>query len=448
MRGCYRNLGFALGTLLICAFPSWSQSHAEFIQGKEAAAREILVKFKAANFSIQSFNQMVTALDIEASELIGSAGTVWIRSRSKTAASLLRDLHGLPEIEYVEPNYIVTAVDIPSDPRFGELWGLENTGQLILGTRGLAGADISAVPAWEITHGSPANVAVVVDTGIDYTHADLADNVWSAPAEFTVDVGSGPILCDAGTHGYNAITNTCDPRDDNNHGTHVSGTIGAVGNNNLGVVGVNWVASIMGSKFLNAGGSGTTANAIKAIEFAIQVKNTFGADANVRLLSNSWGGGGFSQALLDEIGAASDNDMLFVAAAGNNNGNNDAAPFYPASYDSPNVISVAATTNVDTKSGFSNFGANTVHLGAPGSSVLSTIRNQGYAYFSGTSMATPHVSGAALLVISVCPLKTAELKSTILANVDPIDALSGITITGGRLNVANAITACLAARPE
>ena len=182
--------------------------------------------------------------------------------------------------------------------------------------------------------------------------------MWSAPADFTVTIGDLTITCAAGTHGFNAITNLCDPMDDNNHGTHVSGTIGAVGNNSLGVVGVNWTASIMGAKFLNAGGSGTTAGAINAIEFVVQAKEAF-ADtgaANVRVLSNSWGGGGFSQALLDEINRANDSGMLFVAAAGNNGRNNDVFPFYPANYDAPNMIAVAATDNQDARASFSKIG--------------------------------------------------------------------------------------------
>jgi subtilisin family serine protease len=200
----------------------------------------------------------------------------------------------------------------------------------------------------------------------------------------------------------------------------------------------------MGLKFLSASGSGNSADAIDCIEFAVQAKQFFAGSgaANVRVLSNSWGGGGFSQALLDEINRANSNDMLFVAAAGNNNSNNDATPFYPSGYNASNVVAVASTTNRDARSSFSNFGATTVDLGAPGSNILSTVRNGGYSSFSGTSMATPHVSGAAALVLSRCALNTAGLKSNILNNVDPISALSGITVTGGRLNVDKAIRAC------
>jgi subtilisin family serine protease len=195
-----------------------------------------------------------------------------------------------------------------------------------------------------ISTGSRANVVAVVDTGIDYNHQDLSANVWSAPTSFTIMIGSNNITCLAGSHGFNALNNTCDPLDDNNHGSHTSGTIGAVGNNGVGVAGVNWTASIMGVKFLNAAGSGSTAGAINSIEFTIQAKQIFGPDANVRVLSNNWGGGGFSQALLDEINRANANNMLFVAAAGNNGSNNDISAFYPASYNAPNVVAVARRT--------------------------------------------------------------------------------------------------------
>jgi subtilisin family serine protease len=185
--------------------------------------------------------------------------------------------------------------------------------------------------AWDISTGGTATTIGVVDTGVDYTHPDLAANIWSAPRAFDVTIGGTTITCPAGSHGFNAITNTCDPMDDHNHGTHVSGTIGAIGGNSVGVTGVNWSTRIMGLKFLSASGSGTTVGAINAIEFAIQANAAVGA--NVRVLSNSWGGGGFSQALLDEINKANASNMLFVAAAGNEGLNNDTTPQYPSGYD-------------------------------------------------------------------------------------------------------------------
>ena len=295
---------------------------------------------------------------------------------------------------------------------------------------------------WEV----PPSVVAIVDTGIDYTHPDLAANIWSAPAPFTVTIGGVSITCAAGTHGFNAINRTCDPMDDHNHGTHVSGTIGAVGNNGVGVAGVSWVASLMGLKFLGPDGSGTTADAIDAIEFAIQVKNIFAGSgaANIRILSNSWGGDDFSQAMLDQIHEANESEMLFVAAAGNYGIPNEFLPNYPSSYDAPNVVAVAATTNTDARAYFSNYGPTTVHLGAPGMDVLSTMRGNTYGFSSGTSMAAPHVSGAGALALSHCPLNTAELKATLVDSVDVIPSMATTTISGGRLNVRRALESCSA----
>src|SRR5713226_3287399 len=431
---------------ILSILPLWAQNRGknktDFFQGKEAAANEVLVKFRPTTF--QSVLEAQAAGEVDESEWVGGTGLLRLRSSRKNVATLVSELSARPDVEYAEPNYMVHTTAIPNDPRFGELWGLQNTGQTIQGFPGIPGADISATAAWDISTGSRANVAAVIDTGIDYRHPDLAANVWSAPAAFTVTIGGQSITCPAGSHGFNAITNVCDPLDDNNHGSHVSGTIGAVGNNGIGVVGVNWTASIMGSKFLDATGTGTTADAINAIEFVLQAKAAFAATsgANVRVLSNSWGGGAFSQALLDEINRANANDMLFVAAAGNDHSNNDVVPHYPSGFNAPNVVAVAATDNTDALPGFSNFGSTSVHLGAPGVDILSTTRNNTYSYFSGTSMATPHVSGAALLVLSKCALNTASLKTLLLNNVDPIPSLAGLTVTGGRLNVNKAIRAC------
>src|SRR6267378_75221 len=431
---------------ILSILPLWAQNRGknktDFFQGKEAATNEVLVKFRPTTF--QSVLEAQAAGEVDESEWVGGTGLLRLHSSRKNVATLVSELSARSDVEYAEPNYIVHTTAIPNDPRFGELWGLQNTGQTIQGFPGIPGADISVTAAWDISTGSRANVAAVIDTGIDYRHPDLAANIWSAPAAFTVTIGGQSITCPAGSHGFNAITLVCDPLDDNDHGSHLSGTIGAVGNNGTGVVGVNWTASIMGSKFLDATGTGTTADAINAIEFVVQAKAAFAATsgANVRVLSNSWGGGAFSQALLDEINRANANDMLFVAAAGNDHSNNDVVPHYPSGFNAPNVVAVAATDNTDALPGFSNFGSTSVHLGAPGVDILSTTRNNTYSYFSGTSMATPHVSGAALLVLSKCALDTASLKTLLLNNVDPIPSLSGMTVTGGRLNVNKAIRAC------
>ena len=423
----------------------------EFFKGKEVVAGEVLVKFRKSA-SQQGIEEARGKADTELDKKVGGTGLRLFRSRSKDTATLIEELRQRADVQYVEPNYVIRVAALPNDSSFSQEWGLQNTGQSV-GDAGTPGADISAAAAWDISTGSGSSVVAVVDTGVDYNHPDLAANMWSAPYPFTVTIGGQTIRCEAGTHGFNAITKTCDPMDEYNHGTHVAGTIGAVGNNGTGVTGVNWTTSIMGVKFIDATGSGTLEDAIDAIEFTIQAKAAFADSvgsnaANVRVLSNSWGwNGDASQALLDQIERAESADMLFVASAGNGgldrvSDDNDAAPFYPASYDAPNVISVAATDNRDALASFSNYGANSVDLGAPGVLVLSTTLGGGYDWWSGTSMATPHVSGAAALLLSRCSLDTATLKSAILDNVDSTSSLAGITATGGRLNVNKAIRSC------
>ena len=418
----------------------------EMANGREVAAREVLVKLRAP-FQPAIVGRLAAAFDPDSIVAIGRPGLFRVRSRSLNTTALLAAFANHPDVIYVEPNFIVHTVGEPADPMFPLLWGLKNVGQSVNGgLPGVPGSDVNATDAWDAAFGSTSNVVAIVDTGIDYHHSDLASNMWSAPAAFTVTIGDSVVSCAAGTHGFDAITHTCDPMDDHNHGTHVAGTIGAAGNNGIGVSGINWTASLMGLKFLNSSGSGTIADAIDAIAFATQAKAVFSGTggANIRVLSNSWGGGGFSQALLDEINAANDHDMLFVAAAGNNGMSNDILPFYPASYDAPNVVTVAATTNTDARAYFSNYGAHSVHLGAPGVDILSTIRGDAYGFFSGTSMATPHVSGAAALVLSQCALDTAQVKETLLGSVDLVPSLASITITGGRLDMGHALLACLA----
>lgn len=441
---------FTLSVALVVAFfssldgvPVRAQSRTVLVDGHEAVAGEALVKFRTP----QRPADVAQEADADQVEAIGHSGVHRIHSRSLGAASLVRALGRRGDVVYAEPNYIVRADAIPSDSSMGLLWGLVNTGQTV-GQSGTPGADISADSAWDVTTGSRGVVVGVVDTGIDYSHPDLAANIWSAPGQFSVTIAGATVTCAAGTHGFNAITRSCDPRDDNNHGTHVSGTIGAQGNNGAGVVGVNWVASIIGLKFLDSTGSGSISDAINAIDFAVQVKKRFGMQANVRVLSNSWAGGGFSQALLDEINAAATNDMLFVAAAGNSGTNNDITPSYPASYNAANVIAVAATDNRDALPSFSNYGANSVDLGAPGVNIYSTVRNSSYAYMSGTSMATPHVSGTAALTLAACPsYTTTDLVRVIKASVDPVASLAGKTVTGGRLNAYKAVRSCTAPAP-
>ncbi len=427
---------------LAIALPAAAQQE-EMINGRRAVANEALVKFRDSG-SVRLRAALAREHNIRFSRGLGSSGVVQMNSATESAQSMIQRLSLEPDVLYAEPDYIVYAVGAlpstgPDDALFPEQWDMQNIGQ----SGGVAHADIDAPAAWAITTGSRATVVGVVDTGVDYTHPDLAPNIWTAPSSFTITFGPGDsITCPAGSHGYDAIRNVCDPMDQNSHGTHVSGTIGAVGNNRTGIAGINWTASILGLRFMDASGQGTVANAIRAIDFAIQLRSVLPAAANVRVLSNSWEAAGPSQSLLAAINAANSAGILFVVAAGNDSRNLDTTPAYPASYRLPNEISVAATDSKDALASFSNYGVESVDLGAPGVSILSTVMGGQYAFWDGTSMATPHVSGAAALVLSVCPESTAALRQTILDNVDPDPALASKTVTGGRLNIYRAVRSC------
>lgn len=338
------------------------------------------------------------------------------------------------EVLYAEPNYYVHAFTTPNDPKFPQLWGLQNTGQLM----GTPGADIHATQAWNITTGSSSVVVAVIDTGMDYTHEDLSANAWSSSATYSLTVNGVTINCPAGSRGFNAVSNTCDPMDDNGHGTHVSGTIGATGNNGVGVVGVNWSVRILPCKFLDSSGGGTTDAAVTCLDFVKSMKDQ---GEKIVATNNSWGGGGFSQALSDAVQAQQQDGILFVAAAGNDSADNDLGGFYPAGFFLPNVVSVAATTRFDWLANFSNFGNHSVSLGAPGQEVLSTFPNNSYAWLSGTSMATPHVTGVAALLAAQDPSRDwRAIKNLLIAGGDSIPALASNTISGKRLNAFGSMT--------
>jgi len=345
---------------------------------------------------------------------------------------------GNPDVLYAEPNYRVQAALTPNDPQFSSLYGLNNAGQ----TGGTPDADIDAPGAWDITTGSQDIVVAVIDTGVDYTHEDLAANMWVNSAEIPgngQDDDANGFVDDV--HGYDFFNRDGDPYDDNFHGTHVAGTIGAVGNNGIGVAGVNWGVKIMALKFLDSGGGGWTEDAIAAVNYATMMR---ASGVDIRLTSNSWGGGAYSQALADAIEAGGDAGILFVAAAGNDGVDADFSPMYPAAYDSPYIVSVAATDHFDQYAYFTNWGATSVDLAAPGVDILSTMPGNQYGYLSGTSMATPHVSGAAALVWSAYPDATPlEVKQRLMAGAEYIGDLGGNafrpTLTNGRLNVLNAM---------
>jgi subtilisin family serine protease len=321
---------------------------------------------------------------------------------------------------------------VPNDPMFAEQWALHNEGQ----NGGKSKADISAVDAWKKTKGSNKVVVAVLDTGVDYTHQDLVTNMWHRPDNIPEyqDAELG-IVNDI--YGFDSDAKLQDPMDDNGHGTHCAGVIGAEGDNSEGIVGVNWEVQIMPLKFLSRGGFGSTKNAIEAINYVIDRKR---AGVNIRIVSNSWGSTAKSKALGDVIKAAGEEGILFIAAAGNDNSNNDSRPHYPSNYDLPNMVSVAATDSNDNLAGFSNFGIKTVHIAAPGKDIMSTWINAGYREASGTSMATPYVSGVAALIAAQNPrISVEKLREKLLSSVDKIDRLKDKVKSGGRINAAKAV---------
>ncbi len=350
----------------------------------------------------------------------------------KTLEQVLEECKSRHEIEYAEPNYRLYALDIPNDPDFNKLWGLHNTGQ----TGGQVDADIDAPEAWNKAKGRSEIIVGVIDTGIDYNHPDLAANMWKNPGEIpnnNRDDDNNGYVDDV--YGYDFVNRDGDPMDDNRHGTHVAGTIGAVGNNDKGIVGVNWTVRLMALKFLSASGSGSTADAAEAIIYA--------ADNGAMLTSNSWGGGGESQTLKDAIQYAQDKGLLFIAAAGNESKDNDGPnPNYPSSYTNESIIAVAASTDRDVLASFSNYGKTSVDLAAPGEDIYSTTPGNRYEYLSGTSMATPHVAGAAALVWAYFYPNTnwRKVKYSLFGAVDYVRSMEGWVLLDGRLNVNEALT--------
>ena len=329
-----------------------------------------------------------------------------------------------PDVSFAHPDFDVQLLATPNDPSFSSLWGFHNTGQ----TGGTADADIDAVEAWDIRTDASSVVVAVIDTGIDYTHPDLVDNMWVNPGEIAgdgVDNDGNGYIDDI--YGYDFINNDADPMDDHSHGTHVAGTIGAQGDNGVGVAGVAWDVQLMALKFLGASGGGSTSGAIAAVNYA--------ANNGADIANNSWGGGGFNSSLQNAINNFANNGGIFTAAAGNHGGNNDNGGFYPANYN--NVISVAASTHTDAKAGFSGYGVNTVDIAAPGTSILSTVPGNGYASYNGTSMATPVVSGAFAILAAEYPDDTnQELIDRMMQAADPV--LTEYT-TYGRLNLNAAL---------
>ncbi len=411
----------------------------EYVQGRIVTylGREITtLEWDPKISTLRSFLADPNLFQIRVPDYIGTERAIILLSRS-------------PNVEYAEKNFIGHADQVfPNDEHFSKLWGLHNTGQ----TGGTADADIDAPEAWDIFTDSSNTVVAVIDSGINYNHEDLQANIWTNPGETGggketdgIDNDGNGYIDDWRGWNFTSSPGNNNPMDDYYpiyHGTHVAGTIGAVGNNNNGVVGVCWRVKLMALKWLNSGGSGTTANVIRAIDYS-----TYNGS---HLSNNSWHVPD-SGSLLAAIGRAQTNGKIFIAAAGNDNINTDTTyPYnYPSCYDLDNIISVAATDHNDNKSPFSNYGPYSVDLGGPGGTdgtqnsynIYSTKDGNYYQYLAGTSMAAPHVAGEAALTWGHRPgLNWWQVRTIIMKSVNPLGSLYGKVASNGRQNAYNALT--------
>lgn len=383
------------------------------------AASRILVRFK------DQFGPFVSVPGTSLGRELNGGLFVMNLASDVSVAQAVAAYQADPRVQYAQPDYTLQIDNTPNDPSYPQQWALNNVGQ----SGGATDADINAPEAWDLYTGTKKVIVAVIDTGVNYNHPDLMPNMWvntrEIPGNNKDDDGDGYV---DDYYGWDFYDGTNDPMDTNGHGTHVAGTIGAIGNNAFGVTGVAWNVTIMPLKFIGPNG-GSTSDAIDAIKFAC----THGATIS----NNSWGGGGFDQALYDTIKWARDAyDHIFVAAAGNNGAN---GAIYPAAYNLDNIISVAATDNRDNLASFSNYGAD-VDLAAPGVNILSTWNNGGYNTISGTSMATPHVTGAAALIRGLRPeMNYSEVINDILSTVDVEASLTGKVVSNGRLDLYKAL---------
>ncbi len=344
-----------------------------------------------------------------------NSGTVETLMADSAVAYVAPDyIMSIPQREVAEEIRPFNTDSLPNDPFLNKLWGMKNSG---------------ATKVWPLQHDSPNVIVAVIDSGVDYKHPDLKDNMWSR----------------GGKYGYDFYDNDTDPMDEENHGTHVAGTIAGTGNNGVGVVGVTWKAQIMALRFLGPDGSGATSDAVKCIDWAV--------NNGAHILCNSWGGPNNSTELAEAAARAERKGVLFIAAAGNTGGtgnNNDSRPNYPASLSQTNIISVGAIDESDARGSFSHYGKQSVDIGAPGVQILSTTRNNKYDTYSGTSMAAPHVAGAAALVWgstfstpTQTPAQMTKVRDLIYENARPVTALKELwgqaapaRVPGGVLDIS------------
>lgn len=418
--------------------------------GNEFVPGEILVKFKA-NVSEPMRVNLLNSVGVKSTEKIvtrmmkssGDNEGITIVKTEMNVNDAIKKLNGQAGVDYAEPNYIYQHCYVSNDPYYtgNNLWGMYGDATSPANQYGSQAGE-----AWAAGHVGSSTVYVgIIDQGVMYSHTDLSANMWVNPYDPVDGVdndGNGYIDDVRGWDFYNNDNSTYDGTSDY-HGTHVAGTIGATGGNSTGVAGICWNVKIITAKFLGSSG-GTTANAILAIDYLIGLKTLHGL--NIVAINNSWGGGGYSTSLYNAIGRANTAGILFICAAGNGGtdgrgDNNDIYPFYPANYSNANVISVMNITKTGARATSSNYGATTCDLGAPGSAIYSTYPGSGgassYASLTGTSMATPHVTGAcALYKATNTGATAAQIKTAIMSSTVATTSLSGRCVSGGRLNVS------------
>lgn len=428
--------------------PNRTESGARLGFGHEFVTDEVIVKFTEGteeDTKRKAFDRVGGSVfeDIYTRAMARAGRTEGIKvvKINKNVADAIKELESMPGVEYAEPNYVYKHMAIATDPYFtnGSLWGMYGAGTIPANQYGS-----NAAAAWAAGNTGSAGVYVgIIDEGVQFTHTDLNGQVWTNPYDLADGVDNDGNGYKDDIRGWDFAGNNNSIYDGGNrgsaddHGTHVAGTIGGKANT-TGVVGVNWNVTLISAKFLGSNG-GTTANAVKAVDYLTNLKNSKGL--NIVASNNSWGGGGFSQALFDAISRANTANIMFIAAAGNSGTDNDVTASYPANYNLPNVISVAAIDKLGALASFSQFGAATVDIGAPGVGVWSTTAFNTYSSYNGTSMATPHVTGAVALYASTHPGATvAQMRNAILNSAVPTASLATKTVTGGRLD-ANAALA-------